>query len=84
MVGSCSFAGQPKDGKVEIAYWTFKEFEEQSIASFACKYCMPDRPKSDHYGKHSTRTQRFYKNFREQPFCIYRKWAGQRNWERLA
>jgi RimJ/RimL family protein N-acetyltransferase len=37
VVGSCSFTGQPKDGKVEIAYWTFKEFEGQGIASFACK-----------------------------------------------
>lgn len=27
----------PRDGKVEIAYWTFKEFEGQRIASFACK-----------------------------------------------
>jgi RimJ/RimL family protein N-acetyltransferase len=36
-VGSCGFVGQPKDGKVEIAYWTFKEFEGQGIASFACK-----------------------------------------------
>jgi [ribosomal protein S5]-alanine N-acetyltransferase len=37
VVGSCSFTGQPKDGKVEIAYWTFKEFEGQGIASFACQ-----------------------------------------------
>ncbi len=37
IVGSCSFVGQPQDGKVEIAYWTFKEFEGQGIASFACK-----------------------------------------------
>ena len=37
VVGSCSFTGQPIDGKVEIAYWTFKEFEGQGIASFACK-----------------------------------------------
>lgn len=37
IVGSCSFVGQPQDGKVEIAYWTFKEFERQGIASFACK-----------------------------------------------
>jgi len=37
IVGSCGFTGQPKDGKVEIAYWTFKEFEGQGIASFACK-----------------------------------------------
>lgn len=37
VVGSCSFVGQPKDGKVEIAYWTFTAFEGQGIASFACK-----------------------------------------------
>lgn len=37
IVGSCGFTGQPTDGKVEIAYWTFKEFEGQGIASFACK-----------------------------------------------
>lgn len=37
IVGSCGFVGQPKDGKVEVAYWTFKEFEKQGIASFACK-----------------------------------------------
>lgn len=37
IVGSCSFVGEPKDGKVELAYWTFKEFEGQGIASFACK-----------------------------------------------
>ena len=37
IVGSCSFLGKPQEGKVEIAYWTFKEFEGQGIASFACK-----------------------------------------------
>ncbi len=37
IIGSCGFIGQPKAGKVEIAYWTFKEFEGQGIASFACK-----------------------------------------------
>lgn len=37
IVGSCSFVGRPQNGKVEIAYWTFKEFEGQGIASFACK-----------------------------------------------
>lgn len=36
IVGSCGFVGQPTDGKVELAYWTFKEFEGQGIASFAC------------------------------------------------
>jgi [ribosomal protein S5]-alanine N-acetyltransferase len=37
VVGSCGFVGQPQGGKVEIAYWTFKEFEGQGIASFACR-----------------------------------------------
>ena len=37
VVGSCSFVGPPNAGKVEIAYWTFKEFEGQGIATFACK-----------------------------------------------
>jgi [ribosomal protein S5]-alanine N-acetyltransferase len=37
VVGSCGFTRQLIDGKVEIAYWTFKEFEGQGIASFACK-----------------------------------------------
>lgn len=37
VVGSCSFTGKPMDGKVEIAYWTFMEYEGQGIASFACK-----------------------------------------------
>ncbi|OYU95366.1 MAG: hypothetical protein CFE21_09450 [Bacteroidetes bacterium B1(2017)] len=37
VLGSCGFVGQPQDDKVEIAYWTFKEFEGQGVASFACK-----------------------------------------------
>lgn len=37
IVGSCGFVGQPTGGKVELAYWTFKEYEGQGIASFACK-----------------------------------------------
>lgn len=37
VVGSCGFKGEPKFGKVEIVYWTFKEFEGQGVASFACK-----------------------------------------------
>jgi RimJ/RimL family protein N-acetyltransferase len=37
VVGSCGFTGQPKEGKVELAYWTFAAFEGQGIASYACK-----------------------------------------------
>lgn len=36
VVGSCGFTGKPTGNKVEIAYWTFSEFEGQGIASFAC------------------------------------------------
>ncbi len=36
VVGSCGFVSPPNDGRVEIAYWTFKENEGQGIASFAC------------------------------------------------
>jgi RimJ/RimL family protein N-acetyltransferase len=37
IVGSCGFKGKPQDGKVEIAYWTFEEFEGQGISTFSCK-----------------------------------------------
>ncbi|MEZ4937275.1 MAG: GNAT family N-acetyltransferase [Crocinitomicaceae bacterium] len=37
IVGSASFVGPPKEGVVEIAYWTFKDYEKQGVASFACK-----------------------------------------------
>ncbi len=47
VVGTGGFTGQPKDGKVEIAYWTFKEFEGQGIASFACKELISISKKTD-------------------------------------
>jgi [ribosomal protein S5]-alanine N-acetyltransferase len=37
VVGVGGFTGKPKDGRVEIAYGTFKEYEGQGIASFSCK-----------------------------------------------
>ncbi|NIJ52699.1 GNAT family N-acetyltransferase [Dyadobacter arcticus] len=37
IVGTCGFTGQPKEGKVEIAYWTFEEYEGQGISSFSCR-----------------------------------------------
>jgi len=36
VVGVGGFTGPPTDGKVEIAYGTFKAHEGQGIASFAC------------------------------------------------
>ena len=37
VVGTGGFTGQPQDGRVEIAYGTFKEFEGRGIASFTCR-----------------------------------------------
>ena len=47
VVGTGGFTGQPKDGKIEIAYWTFKEFEGQGIASFTCKALISISKKTD-------------------------------------
>jgi [ribosomal protein S5]-alanine N-acetyltransferase len=33
VVGTCAFPAGPKDGRVEIAYFTFPEFERQGIAT---------------------------------------------------
>lgn len=40
IIGSCGFVGKPKDNTVEIAYWTFQEFEVNGIATFACKILL--------------------------------------------
>lgn len=37
VAGTGGFIEKPKHGKVEIAYWTFEEFEGQGVASFICK-----------------------------------------------
>lgn len=47
IVGSCGFKGKPKEGTIEIAYWTFKEFEGQGIASFSCKELIQIAQKTD-------------------------------------
>ena len=47
IVGSCSFTGAPNQGKVEIAYYTFKEFEGQGVASFACSELVSIAKRTD-------------------------------------
>ncbi len=37
VVGVGGFTGEPKDNRVEIAYGTFKKYEGQGVASFACQ-----------------------------------------------
>lgn len=47
LVGTCGFTGQPKEGKVELAYWTFSAFEGNGIASFACQALIEIARKED-------------------------------------
>lgn len=47
IVGCCGYTGQPKEGKVEIAYGTFKEFEGQGISSFSCKELISIAKRTD-------------------------------------
>jgi [ribosomal protein S5]-alanine N-acetyltransferase len=37
LVGSAAFKGQPKNGKVEIAYGTMEQFRNQGIGARICK-----------------------------------------------
>lgn len=37
IVGAAGYKGKPKDGKVEIAYGTFKEYEGQGIGTQICR-----------------------------------------------
>lgn len=47
IVGTGGFTGQPKNGSVEIAYWTFKAFEGQGIASNTCKELVAISKRTD-------------------------------------
>jgi ribosomal-protein-alanine N-acetyltransferase len=40
IVGICSFTQPPKEGRVEISYWTFQQYEGRGIASTACAYLI--------------------------------------------
>lgn len=36
IIGSCAFTGAPKNNKVEVSYWTFKQYEGKGISSWSC------------------------------------------------
>lgn len=36
VLGTGSFVAAPKNGTVEIAYWTFEQFQGQGVAGFCC------------------------------------------------
>lgn len=40
VVGVGGFVGAPQNGRVEIAYGTFKAYEGQGVASFACQQLL--------------------------------------------
>lgn len=49
LVGTCAFTGAPEDGRVEIAYFTFPEFEGHGVAtSMAKKLIEIARATNDH------------------------------------
>lgn len=37
IIGACGFKGKPTDGKVEIAYGTFKQHEGKGVATEMCR-----------------------------------------------
>jgi|CXWL01.1.fsa_nt_gi RimJ/RimL family protein N-acetyltransferase len=47
VAGVCGFTGQPQNGKVEIAYHTFKQFEGQGIATASCEQLILISGKAD-------------------------------------
>ncbi|MBK9257408.1 MAG: GNAT family N-acetyltransferase [Saprospiraceae bacterium] len=47
VVGLGAFTGKPKDGVVEIAYSTFKDYEGQGIASYTCKELVAIAKRTD-------------------------------------
>jgi RimJ/RimL family protein N-acetyltransferase len=47
LVGTCAFTKAPKDGRVEIAYFTFPEFEGRGIATSMAKKLIEIAQASD-------------------------------------
>ncbi len=47
IVGVGGFISKPIDGKVEIAYGTYKQYEGQGVASFACGQLIAIAKKTD-------------------------------------
>ncbi len=47
VIGTGAFNGKPVNNRVEISYWTFKKFEGQGVASFACRELIAMAKKAD-------------------------------------
>jgi [ribosomal protein S5]-alanine N-acetyltransferase len=48
IVGAAGYKGKPKDGKVEIAYGTFKKYEGQGIGTQICRQLILVALQTDH------------------------------------
>ena len=49
VVGTCAFSAAPKDGRVEIAYFTFPEFEGRGIATLMARKLIEITHASDEH-----------------------------------
>ena len=47
VVGSCGFIGKPKNGEVEIAFWTFSRHQGEGVATEACRQMVDIVSKAD-------------------------------------
>lgn len=56
IVGACGFKGKPKDGKVEIAYGTFKEHEGKGLGTQMCGQLVALASRTDPSLKITART----------------------------
>ena len=56
IVGAAGYKGQPKQGKVEIAYGTFKKYEGQGIGTEICRQLVLLALQSDHDVRITART----------------------------
>jgi RimJ/RimL family protein N-acetyltransferase len=56
VVGQCAFKYPPKNGKVEIAYYTYGEFQGEGIATEACRQLVVKALATDPTVKITART----------------------------
>ena len=56
IVGTAGYKGKPKDGKVEIAYGTFKSYEGQGIGTEICRQLILLALQTDPYVRITART----------------------------
>ena len=58
IVGAAGYKGKPKQGKVEIAYGTFKKYEGQGIGTEICRQLVRLAVQTDHLVRITARTSK--------------------------